>query len=79
VQTRRTPARSEIFPHAVRDDRRATIASYQSYLMVGFMRQRHPARYIRELLDDLAWGRLTPEEAFPVAAAVPPGSTLEGE
>jgi hypothetical protein len=44
---------------------------------VGFLRQRRGAAYFRDLLDDLSSGRLTPEEAFPAAAAVPAGSTLE--
>jgi hypothetical protein len=69
----------DTIPHAVSDERRATAAYYQSYMMVGFIRQRRPVAYVRELLDDLAWGRLVPAEAFAVAADILPGSTLEGE
>jgi hypothetical protein len=65
------------FPHTLPDEQRASAAYYQSYMMVAFLRQRRGPAYFRELLDDLAWGRLAPEEAFAVAAAVPTGSTLE--
>jgi hypothetical protein len=67
----------DAFPHTLADEQRASAAYYQSYMMVGFLRQRRGPAYFRELLDDLAWGRLSAEEAFASAAAVPDGSTLE--
>jgi hypothetical protein len=65
--------------HAFSDDQLATAAYYQSYMMVGFVRQRRGPAYLRELAAELASGRTAPEEAFARAAAVPAGASLDAE
>jgi hypothetical protein len=67
----------DLMPHAARDDQQADLAFYQSYLMVGLLRQRLGSSGIRELLDDLAWGRLSPEQAFTRGLA--PSARIEDE
>jgi hypothetical protein len=66
----------DLFPHTSGDERLANAAYYQSYMMVAFLYQRRGRPVLRELLDDLAWRRVSPEEAFPRAAA---SASLEEE
>jgi hypothetical protein len=62
----------DLVPQVDKDESAANAAYYQSYMMVRFIAQRRGDRYFRDLLDDLAWARMSPEDAFARGAAEPP-------
>jgi hypothetical protein len=59
------------FSHAS-DERTATHAYFQSYLMVEFIRSRGGAAQLLKLIDLLGRGVIEPDEAFAMGAQLPP-------